>query len=85
MKSPPEPESTRALSEISLFPTRRDTDKISLESDEEEPVKVIAEMGTEATEDIETVGANDETGVDAEGGGVDGSSVTRDSVADDSV
>lgn len=46
MKSPPEPELTKALAGISRFPTKRETDRIRRESEEEEPVKVIDETST---------------------------------------
>lgn len=76
MKSPPEPESTNALAGISLFPTRSETDKMSLESEEEEPVNVIAETGNESGVSEGTTGFTDKDDTDAFGGGVGGSSVT---------
>lgn len=48
MKSPPEPESTRALAGMSFFLTRSETDRMSRESEEEDPVKVIDETGIES-------------------------------------
>lgn len=57
MKSPPEPESTNALAEMSLFPTRSITDKMSLESVVEDPVKVIAETPTVSTVETEAEGS----------------------------
>lgn len=48
MKSPPEPKSTKARAGMRCFPTRRETDKMSRESDEDEPVKVMDETGTDS-------------------------------------
>lgn len=48
MKSPPNPESTKALAGMRRFPARIMTDRIKRESEEEEPVNVIDETGTEA-------------------------------------
>lgn len=45
MKSPLEPESTKALARMRRLPTRRLTDRIKRESELDEPLNVIAEIG----------------------------------------
>lgn len=48
MKSPVEPESTSAFSEIRRFPTNIMTDSMSLESDDELPLKVMEDIWNES-------------------------------------
>lgn len=68
MKSPPDPESINALAEMSLFLTSNMTERMSLESELEAPVNVMAETLTGST-----VGAADAAG----GARGDGSSMMR--------
>lgn len=67
MKSPVEPESTRALAEMRRFPTRSMTERISLESVAERPVNVIEEIWKDPEGGVGLVGT----------GGVVTSSVVR--------
>lgn len=73
MKSPPDPESTKALAEIKRLPASNMTERIKQESELDEPVNVIEETltlsaGKGVIEETLTVS----TRVEEEGGEVEG-------------